>query len=569
MALTPNNIYQGDCIEGLAKIEPGTIGLAFADPPFNIGYEYDVYVDSRSSGEYLDWTRKWIAGVWRALKPSGAFWLAIGDEYAAELKVIAQNEVGFTCRSWVIWYYTFGVNCTRGFSRSHTHLLYFVKDPSDFTFNADNPAIRVPSARELVYADARANPRGRLPDNTWILRPQDLPGGFGPGGDTWYFARVAGTFKEREGFHGCQMPEQLLGRIIRCCSDPMEIVLDPFGGSGTTFTVAKKLGRQWIGFELSKDYAERIRARVNNAHVGDSLDGPADPLTSAPSTARGKRRTPSKPAPSANGKGKWDPAREQLYKLQTGVADAFRSEHQGCSVDRMLADPERNAAFLQACKRKGLPGDAAQWNLALLSVRKRGKLPRGDRGRREFSFEDMDPYTFAAEIAMHQLSVELGLTLDGILCNPVLARRFDELAAIYSPGFTPFQYRWAALAIRKRAQTAKKLAILRQEQWGQIKLPRDRLIAKIDLSTYECPGVYVLGLPTEKRLYVGETLDLRKRIELLRGVPFWQELGLSTVKLVPESRQPYGLQSYLIGKLRPLMNWRLLMPGPCREQPAR
>jgi site-specific DNA-methyltransferase (adenine-specific) len=233
-----------------------------------------------------------MSGVQKALKPNGAFWLAIGDEYAAELKLIAQKELGFTCRSWVIWYYTFGVNCTRVFSRSHTHLFYFVRDPKNFTFNADNPEVRVLSARQLVYADGRANPNGRLPDNTWILRPQDLPNGFAPDQDTWYFPRVAGTFKEREGFHGCQMPEQLLGRIIRCCSNPTDIVLDPFGGSGTTLAVAKKLGRQWIGFELSKDYVAKIKVRLKNSRVGGRLDGSADPLSSAPSTAArsGRRR---------------------------------------------------------------------------------------------------------------------------------------------------------------------------------------------------------------------------------------------------------------------------------------
>ena len=91
-----------------------------------------------------------------------------------------------------------------------------VKDPKHFTFNVE--AIRVPSARQLVYGDGRANPAGRLPDDTWILRPQDLPDGFQPDEDTWYFPRVCGTFKERAGWHGCQMPEQLLGRIIRACS---------------------------------------------------------------------------------------------------------------------------------------------------------------------------------------------------------------------------------------------------------------------------------------------------------------------------------------------------------------
>ncbi len=290
MGLVPNHVYQGDCIEGLAQIEPGTIDLVFADPPFNIGYEYDVYHDKRGSDEYLDWSARWMRGVHEALKPDGTFWLAIGDEYAAELKVIAQRDLGFICRSWVIWYYTFGVNCKRGFSRSHTHLFHFIKDAANFTFNADDPAVRVPSARQLVYADGRANPKGRLPDNTWILRPQDLPDGFDPNENTWYFPRVAGTFKEREGFHGCQMPEQLLGRIIRCCSNPADTVLDPFSGSGTTLVVAKKLGRQWLGFELSADYAEKIKERLERTRVGAPLDGAADPLHSAPPTHKGKIR---------------------------------------------------------------------------------------------------------------------------------------------------------------------------------------------------------------------------------------------------------------------------------------
>src|SRR5471032_1581236 len=105
--------------------------------------------------------------------------------FCPELKMIFQRELGLTCRSWVVWYYTFGVHCKRKFSRSHTHLFYFVKNADDFTFNDE--AIRVPSARQLVYADARADARGRVPDNTWILRPQDLPDGFTADEDTWYF----------------------------------------------------------------------------------------------------------------------------------------------------------------------------------------------------------------------------------------------------------------------------------------------------------------------------------------------------------------------------------------------
>jgi len=165
-----NRLHNTDCVAGMQSMPAGSVDLAFADPPFNIGYDYDVYQDQVAAEEYLDWTRKWGAALVKLLKPAGAFWLAIGDDFAAELKMIFQRELKLTCRSWVIWYYTFGVHCKRKFSRSHTHLFHFVKDPKNFTFNGD--AIRVPSARQLVYADARAVSKGRLPDDTWILRPR-------------------------------------------------------------------------------------------------------------------------------------------------------------------------------------------------------------------------------------------------------------------------------------------------------------------------------------------------------------------------------------------------------------
>ena len=280
-------VHRGDCLDLMSRVPTGSVHLAFADPPFNIGYDYDAYDDRLSADAYLDWSKKWMRETVRVLRPDGTFWLAIGDEYAAELKVIATRELGLTCRSWVVWYYTFGVNCKQKFSRSHVHLFHFVRDAASFTFNTDS--IRVPSARELVYGDKRANPTGRLPDDTWVLRPQDLPDGFGAVEDTWYFPRICGTFKERSGWHGCQMPEQLLGRIIRASSNKGETVLDPFGGSGTTLAVAKKLGRSFLGMELSDDYADKISARLAGIAVGDSLDGAAEPLKTAPATKDGRR----------------------------------------------------------------------------------------------------------------------------------------------------------------------------------------------------------------------------------------------------------------------------------------
>ncbi|MFC1758836.1 DNA-methyltransferase, partial [Planctomycetota bacterium] len=282
---------------------------------------------------YLSWCREWLAQVNRVLKDDGTFWLAIGDEYAAEMKVIMQQEFRFVCRSWVIWYYTFGVNCKAKFSRSHAHLFHMVKDPKSFTFNTDS--IRVPSARQLVYGDKRANPKGRLPDDTWILRPQDLTDGFEPTDDTWYFPRVAGTFKERKGWHGCQMPEQLLGRIIRACSNENELVLDPFGGSGTTLAVAKKLHRQFIGYELSEEYTKYIKDRLKEASPGDELDGAPEPIVSAPATkngvqldAAGNRVSASKSKAAKRRPAKRKPTSRKKSKIEKSAAATAKQDSQ-------------------------------------------------------------------------------------------------------------------------------------------------------------------------------------------------------------------------------------------------
>jgi site-specific DNA-methyltransferase (adenine-specific) len=269
--MSVDQVIQGDCVEVLGALEEGSADLVFADPPFNIGWGYDVYDDRRDRAAYLEWTERWLGAVRRVLKPTGSFYVAIGDEYAAEMKV-RLDALGLTLRNWIVWHYTFGVSCTRKFNRSHAHIFYYVADPKRFTFNAD--AVRVPSARQTTYADRRANPSGKLPDDTWVLRPQEDARCFPADSDTWYAARVCGTFRERTA-HPCQMPEAVLERIVRVSSNPGDVVLDPFAGSGTTLAVAKRLGRRWLGIELSADYAERIRRRLAAVSADERQDRPA------------------------------------------------------------------------------------------------------------------------------------------------------------------------------------------------------------------------------------------------------------------------------------------------------
>ncbi len=237
-----NKIICGDCIEVLGKIRKPFADLIFADPPFNIGYKYDKYNDRVKKKNYIAWTKDWMTVCKNLLKPRGSFYIAIGDDYAANVKVIA-DELGLFMRNWIIWHYTFGQQMKRKFSRSHTHIFYFVNDKDNFTFN--DHAVRVPSDRQLIYNDRRANPAGKMPDDVWHE-----------------YSRVCGTFKERTGWHPCQMPESLLKRIIAASSNPEDWVLDPFSGSGTTPVTAAQLGRNYLGVEISQEYVENAKKRL-------------------------------------------------------------------------------------------------------------------------------------------------------------------------------------------------------------------------------------------------------------------------------------------------------------------
>ncbi|HSV26453.1 MAG TPA: site-specific DNA-methyltransferase [Sedimentisphaerales bacterium] len=237
-----NTIACGDCVKILGAVKKPFADLIFADPPFNIGYKYDKHKDSMKRPHYIEWTRQWMAACKHVLKPDGSFYVAIGDDYAANVKIIA-DELGLHLRNWIIWHYTFGQQTKDKFARAHTHILYFVNNPRSYTFNAHS--IRVPSDRQLLYADLRANPAGKIPDDVWDE-----------------FSRVCGTFKERVGWHPCQMPERLIGRIICTSSKSGGRVLDPFMGSGTTAAAAIRFGRTYTGIEISEAYAKKTRQRL-------------------------------------------------------------------------------------------------------------------------------------------------------------------------------------------------------------------------------------------------------------------------------------------------------------------
>lgn len=243
-------VYLGDNGKILPTMQRGGYRLIFADPPFNIDYPYDQYKDKKHPHAYVDWSRDWIGKCVPLLAYNGAMVVAIGDDHAADLKIIL-DRTGLKMRNWIIWHYTFGVHCTTKFGRDHTHLLYYVKDEKNLVFNPD--AIRIESERQRL-GDKRAVSKGRVPGDVWNSHyesDQEFTD------QVWSVPRLVGNAKERTE-HPCQMPESILERIILALTNDRDVVLDPFAGSGTTLAVAKRLGRMADGIEESQNYIDTI-----------------------------------------------------------------------------------------------------------------------------------------------------------------------------------------------------------------------------------------------------------------------------------------------------------------------
>jgi site-specific DNA-methyltransferase (adenine-specific) len=252
-------LYVGDCRDVMPELEAGSVHLAVSDPPYNIGLKYhDAYDDRQETGKFLGMLAEALGQVYRVLKPAGGLFLFMGAQLQAEALVLLK-QIGFHWRNTLVWHQTFGQAQKRKFTPSWVAVHYVTKHPGEFTFNAD--AVRVPSARQLRYNDKRANPKGKVPDDLWVLQPDRAPGCFLPDADVWLQSRVCGTFKERVG-HVTQLPLPLVERIVTVASNPGDRILDPFAGTGTVLVAARELGRRSVGIELAQQTADIARGRL-------------------------------------------------------------------------------------------------------------------------------------------------------------------------------------------------------------------------------------------------------------------------------------------------------------------
>jgi predicted GIY-YIG superfamily endonuclease len=193
--------------------------------------------------------------------------------------------------------------------------------------------------------------------------------------------------------------------------------------------------------------------------------------------------------------------------MKSMLIAAFDATCQGFSPDRVVADPELNSAFIAEAARLEITGSATELNRNLLNLRKQGDLP--DRNSKRTSFSDEGDYRFAAEMAIRFLERRDGISLDAIICDPALAAEFDSFAAKLAPGYSPLQYRWAALNLRKMSR-------LKPELLARVAPPTSVDLLQVNDIEIRCvpteQGLYIF-FTSNQVLYVGEAENLNKRLK--------------------------------------------------------
>lgn len=271
----------GDCRDLLAnmpEVQRSELDLVFADPPFNWSRAYDQWNDALPEDAYLKFTYEWLDLCVRGLRPGGALWVNIPDNWAAEIVCYLKgrtldpvthrarplpDKITMTMQNWCVWHYRFGQNTTDRFINSKVHALYFIKAGGEHTWKPDG--VLELSDRAAIYGDART-----------LSKKDGMPASMRVPMDVWYgkyFGRVQGNNSERRNYHDNQLPEAYLERVIEACSKQGDLVLDPFLGSGTTGVMAHAMGRRFIGTEFSPDNARLAAERIRDI-------GPARPLGS-------------------------------------------------------------------------------------------------------------------------------------------------------------------------------------------------------------------------------------------------------------------------------------------------
>lgn len=240
-------LYQGDCTELLEQLRDTEvrIDLTVTSPPYNIGKEYEKPM---SVDDYINWCSQWMHKIFAITRDGGAFWLNVGycevpgKGLCVPITYLLWERSPFYLLQEIVWKYGAGVAAKRRLSPRNEKWLFYTKNPEQYTFNLDeirDPNVKYPNQKK--DGKFRCNPLGKNPS------------------DVWEFPKVTTgkdrSSKERTG-HPAQFPLGVVERIIKVSSNPLDVVLDPFGGSFSAGIAASGLGRIFVGFETRSDYCQ-------------------------------------------------------------------------------------------------------------------------------------------------------------------------------------------------------------------------------------------------------------------------------------------------------------------------
>ncbi len=252
----PNGeIWVGDAISWLRSLPSCSADLVFADPPYNIGKaEWDTF---ESQQAYVIWSLQWIEQAARVLKPTGTLYVCGFSEILADLRLPA-SEFFQGCR-WLIWHYKNKANLGNDWGRSHESILHFRKTKA-FVFNTDD--VRIPYGNHTLkypehpQAETSQYGGGNGEDRLWHPNPK----GAKPK-DVIEIPTTCNGMHEKTP-HPTQKPEELLRQLVLASSNPGDLVIDPFLGSGTAAAVAEQLKRKWQGCDISFEYCRWAAERI-------------------------------------------------------------------------------------------------------------------------------------------------------------------------------------------------------------------------------------------------------------------------------------------------------------------
>jgi modification methylase len=262
--LETDRVIEGDCLEAMRALPAGSVDLVFADPPYNLQLRGELHRPNNTRVDGVDdpwdrfdgftaydtFSRAWLAEARRLLKPDGALWV-IGTYHNVFRLGACLQDAGFWILNDVVWRKTNPMPNFRGkrLCNAHETLIWAARsDAARPTFNYD--ALKALNDGLQMRSD-------------------------------WTLPICSGGERLRDGegrkLHPTQKPEALLHRVLVASTEPGDVVLDPFLGSGTTAAVAKRLGRRFIGIERDAGYAAAARARIARVRAGDAASVSATP----------------------------------------------------------------------------------------------------------------------------------------------------------------------------------------------------------------------------------------------------------------------------------------------------